>query len=1516
MPSPQTAGLRSHVVPSESDLGTWLESGGTMTRVAMAQNIFDISYNTGIDRPVFGISGTVTQDTLFVEGQTNNIYVDTEQTWSLSFPRNLYIDDNSWMPATGMSEYDFAGTTPSEDSFLDNNFTSSGTLDSTRNITINGCATFMEPDNYIFNTDTLYKYDPATKQYTLEKICSYDVNYPITMVGVSGTLYMFYLDTNNNLIKGIEYNTVSGTWATNTSHEYHSSASTLSAINAVYIDDNVKVTLKYSENSVPANLYIYNYDKVANSWTSTFITTCGKYNLDFNNALIECDNDYLYSLERSSKLLHKIDLNTKVDDQMIIRYETTDKSSAILKGTSLYTYVGSSNKFTRIDTTTETTYNLPVPTMSGTDLSLTNESTTLSTDGTDLYLGLNKGISWDSQTKLYKYTVASETWSELDVPHAGSVSFSGKMCRYGDNIYGIDQDSLYLYDLINNRWNILCDLPRDNVFDAVITANSTYVYAMLSECGYFWRYTIALNTWEVLESISLPAPLSYEGTCPGSMIIGDGCVYLGLNYNHVLSTRDTFYYKYDTVSGTGWKTYVAPKTSNNRSFYMLFYKSGSDVYLAGDISYLNTPVDTYRYRVHKCTSVPNNTWETHKTADINAMDQAKYICMYGQTFVNNKIYISFTTATNLGFVCQDPKYRQIDTSAGTSGYWMINIAPIETIFTIEDSTGSYIYGASTDNGIFYKYTITSTVTEKLSIPRKTFVNYYICNYSGSNYLFGKQEIEYDPALYKYNFYAYKDNAGTWDQYDLQQNTFTSTSGLKLNTIQEYYTHNSTVYIASFIRSTENVDVSEAIHKKYNIITKTLDNLDVPTLTTSITASGSGNNLLLSIGNEIKTYDITTDAIKTFQQGIAGNRASAFPYIYKDSGKLYATNNQYFTPETGGKFITYEETVSGSWSVTDSKNISATFYNTIDYAEKDDELYIINTAEQMTLDLSTLALEYVSNAPYSTIGTVTSGGIIVYNDHYACKSYMYSGSSFTEIPSDVVKTHKSSNLLFVDETVYFTKNSVTNEISAINVTSGTRTIIYDDTVMGDTPFFCSVSGSVYMLQPEYSALSTVSGNAISAIETGLDIGEHTSACSDNNDTIYFTKGENYYLFYKFLISSGTLTQLSNLPEYSTNYSSIEYYDNNVYYINSNRMYLFNTQNETWGTSITLQDQIYSKGIKIDSDFIYYCGNMNICKVDRDRPETKPISLSPIPTRHHSSCCINGTDIYLHYNTINLISECTAIIGNEKITTFSLNNVSHQAPSAVPYGFQIISKVEKEVEFSWYMSSTTNITHYRVYRTKTLGENLTYVGKSTTLSFIDTFADRGMTYYYYVKACNEWGGAPSFSNHFQVDVDGYSYKYALTVSNWENRKKEINQLPLSGIYIWGNSNLSFTDTIRINITHGEAYNCYLTAWDDDTHSTTDNILLSNECFRVAAVAFSTKQDTALVEPDLKAMMCAPVFDLVLKGNSSYYGKFNVNYEALTDRYGGYVIFKPILINIPEEQLNKGIYLFKTVLHYQYT
>jgi len=1511
MSSPSAAGLRSHIVPSEIDLGTWFESGSTMNRVAFAQNIYDISYNTGIDRPVFGISGIITSDTLFVEGQTNTIYVDTNQTWSLSFPRNTYIDDNSWMTVTSMSEYDYAADPPDESAFLQNNFTSSGTLDSTRDIIINGCATYMDPYNYIFNTNQIYKYNTSNEHYSLVTQCPYDVSYPTTMIGISGTLYMFYLDTDNNLIKNIQYDITTETWDTNNDYEYHPSASNLTALATVYINNTIKITLKYSENSVPPDLYIYNYSCALDSWSNEFIATCGYYNLAFNNAMIECDGTYLYSLERSSKLLHKIDLSTKADNQMITKYETTDKSSSILKDNYLYTYIGTSNQFTKININTEVTTTLSVPTMSGTDATLSNESTTLSTNGTDLYLSLNKGITWDSQTKLYKYTMGTDTWTESIVPEAGSVRFDGKMCRYENNIYGTDDENLYTYDTTNDKWITLSALPRTDAFDSVITANTTHLYIMISECGYFWRYDLTANTWEILQSISLPAPLSYEGTCPGSLLIDGDTIYLGLYYNYVLSTRDTFYYRYN-ISGETWTAYVAPKTSTNRAFYMLFYKSGSDIHLAGDIAYTGSPVDTYTYRDHKCTDLNNNIWEVHKAVAINAMDQGKYVCMYGQYYLNNIIYISFTTATNIGFVCSGPTCRQINVSAGTSDYWLIN--PIDKHYIITDPTNTDLYCASVTNGIFYNYNTTSGTTVKISIPRQSFVNYYVCSTGGNDYLLGKQEIEYDPSLYKYKFYTYKDNAGTWDQYDVQEETCTSGT-LKLNTIQEYYELDNAVYMAAFLRSTENINVSKTEHKKYNVISKTLDSFSAPTLTTSITSSGT--NLFLAIGNTVKKYETTTENTTLFQEGIAGNRSSAFPYIYEHSGHLKATGNQYFTPAAGGKFITYEQpTGSGSWSIVDSKNISATLYNTLDYAEKNNELYVINTSEQLTLDLTTLSLEYVSNPPYSAICTVTSGGIIVYNDHYACPSYIYNNNMFSEIPSDVVKTQKSSNLLFINNNLYFTKNSVTNEISTVDTISGTTSIIYDNEVVGETPFLFNVNNTPYMLQPEYDTLSTISGSYVNTIKSNLDIAEHTFACSDNADTIYFAKGKNYYLFYKFTITSGIVTQLNNLPEYGSTHSSMGHYGSKIYYITYNRLYLYDIITETWGSYTSLPESIYSKGITIDSNYIYYCGNMSIRRINKAHPETTAVNFAPIPVRHHSAYCMSGTDIYLHYNTINIISECTAIIGEEKLTNFNLNNINHLLPSAVPYNFNLISNTEKEVEFSWEISSVSHITHYRIYRNETETGPIDYVGSSITLSFKDTLADRGKTYYYFVKSCNEYGGATSFSPAYEINVAGYSYKYALITNDWQNRKKEINQLPNSGIYLWGNSNLTFENTVRINITFGEAYQCYLTAWDDDSHSTTDNVLLSNECYRIAAVAFAVKEDAVLTEPDIKAMYCAPQFNKILKGNGSYYGKFSVNYETIPNRYGAYIIFKPILINIPESLLSKGIYEFKTVFHFSYT
>jgi hypothetical protein len=166
MPSPSSAGTRSHIIYGEMNLGTWYEQGALMNRAALEQNIFDTATNPGINRPIFGYSGIIASGTQFIENQTNYIYVYTEDTWGTSVPFNLYIDDNSWFEVTTATAYEYADDPDPAPALLMTNFTSSGTLTPPLNIILNGSICYYNNLNYIFNTEDLYSFNNITENYT------------------------------------------------------------------------------------------------------------------------------------------------------------------------------------------------------------------------------------------------------------------------------------------------------------------------------------------------------------------------------------------------------------------------------------------------------------------------------------------------------------------------------------------------------------------------------------------------------------------------------------------------------------------------------------------------------------------------------------------------------------------------------------------------------------------------------------------------------------------------------------------------------------------------------------------------------------------------------------------------------------------------------------------------------------------------------------------------------------------------------------------------------------------------------------------------------------------------------------------------------------------------------------------------------------------------------------------------------------------------------------------------------
>jgi len=137
--------------------------------------------------------------------------------------------------------------------------------------------------------------------------------------------------------------------------------------------------------------------------------------------------------------------------------------------------------------------------------------------------------------------------------------------------------------------------------------------------------------------------------------------------------------------------------------------------------------------------------------------------------------------------------------------------------------------------------------------------------------------------------------------------------------------------------------------------------------------------------------------------------------------------------------------------------------------------------------------------------------------------------------------------------------------------------------------------------------------------------------------------------------------------------------------------------------------------------------------------------------------------------------------------------------------------------------------------------------------------------------------------------------------------------------------------IEVTDGNAFNCRLTAWEDDTHTTTTgNELLYNNHLLVTAMVirgkgsaiyyqFHEEEDYDWVKQTMEYSYLAvpPVCNRPLNGNISYYGDFDLMYAALPYQpyqRGEILYFKPRLYDITN--LPEADYDCVITLHYQYT
>lgn len=144
----------------------------------------------------------------------------------------------------------------------------------------------------------------------------------------------------------------------------------------------------------------------------------------------------------------------------------------------------------------------------------------------------------------------------------------------------------------------------------------------------------------------------------------------------------------------------------------------------------------------------------------------------------------------------------------------------------------------------------------------------------------------------------------------------------------------------------------------------------------------------------------------------------------------------------------------------------------------------------------------------------------------------------------------------------------------------------------------------------------------------------------------------------------------------------------------------------------------------------------------------------------------------------------------------------------------------------------------------------------------------------------------------------------------------------------SGFDLRNSIVFEVTSGENYNNRVTAWDSVTHSSTSNYLIDNDIVKASCANYSWSGGTedapsvvkaaGPVDPDTKEpdSPFAAQYNIVLKGDSDYYGDFDMIYSTPTSsRNGDYLIVRPWLSGI-SASVPYGVHDFVITLHYSYT
>ncbi len=446
-----------------------------------------------------------------------------------------------------------------------------------------------------------------------------------------------------------------------------------------------------------------------------------------------------------------------------------------------------------------------------------------------------------------------------------------------------------------------------------------------------------------------------------------------------------------------------------------------------------------------------------------------------------------------------------------------------------------------------------------------------------------------------------------------------------------------------------------------------------------------------------------------------------------------------------------------------------------------------------------------------------------------------------------------------------------DTKASNLTYKDDVVYFMEGPYANSIWGCTISGS----WTNYSGYAepTASG-------TDREFFTQPYSCIGNDGTyLYILKGENYSDFYRYDTVSGTMITLSGSPGVMGKYGGMTYVSaaDSLYVLQgqgSNSLWRYDISSNTWYVRTGAPSSFAEK-----------------CSIHH--PTYGGDSIFAVRGEGHSS--------FWEYS----------ISGNS--WTSSLDGL-------VAYnelGFGLGSRGTGASDGKIYSINSTTVYEYAVNTDAwtTVEGSISYSESDKRFvldaagSYIYAFGDEGLKQY-------ELDDLSSAATQSSYDITFSSVVGTSVVGTDEALYTWLDGL--SNTSIWAHSQ----NTVIFEVTNGEAYDCRLTAWDDDTHATTSNKILDESHYKVVVAAFraagGTKQEPECA--DFNNVMVYPAgIDVILKGNSSYYGDFDLihiaNGGVSGQEHGEYLIFVPRLHNITSA-FTSGNYDFVTTLHYQYT